>query len=71
MKKYPVYSIGRSLSYLIIATHLTALTILCFFADEIHSGVILVITVFSIAIASCVFEFFHSRTYRLQIDSFQ
>ena len=40
MKKYYLESVFRSLVYLIIAIVLTGFIVVCFFADEMHSGVI-------------------------------
>ena len=52
MKKYYFKSIFRSLIYLLISIVLTALIVLCCFADEINYGVIFVIIFLSISVKS-------------------
>ena len=68
MKKYYFQSVFRSLIYLFISLFLLALIVLCFFADEIHAGVIFVITVLSISVVAISFWFGFSLSMRIQID---
>ena len=68
MKKYYFQSIGRSLIYLFMSIIFVGLIILCCFADEIHSGVIFVITVLSVSVTAVLFWFVFSLSLRIQID---
>ena len=68
MKKYYFESVFRSLIYLFISLFLLALIVLCFFADEIHAGVIFAITFLSISVVAILFWFGFSLSMRIQID---
>ncbi len=68
MKKYYLMSFRRSLVYLIMAISLIGLSVICFFADEIHSGVVFVVTTFLISAAIILAWFIYSLTMRIQID---
>ena len=68
MKKYYFQSVFRSLIYLFISLFLIGLIVLCFFADEIHAGVIFVITFLSISVVAISFWFGFSLSLRIQID---
>ena len=54
--------------YTFIATILLLLIILCFFTDEIHSGVVFIITIFSIGLLVNLFWIGFSLSMRIQID---
>lgn len=68
MKKYYFQSIFKSLIYLGIALFLICCIVLCCFSDEIHSGVIFVITFLSISVVTIIFWFGFSLSMRIQID---
>ena len=68
MKKYYFNSVFSSLIYLVISTVLIALIVLCCFADEIHSGVIFLITSLSICVTVILFWVGFSFSMRIQID---
>ena len=68
MKKYYFQSVFRSLIYLFMSLFLIGLIVLCFFADEIHVGVIFVITSLSTSVVAILFWFGFSLTMRIQID---
>lgn len=68
MKKYYLQSIFKSLIYLGIALFLICCIVLCCFSDEIHSGVIFVITFLSISVVTIIFWFGFSLSMRIQID---
>ena len=68
MKKYYFQSIFKSLIYLGIALFLICCIVLCCFSDEIHSGVIFVITFLSISVVTIIFWFVFSLSMRIQID---
>lgn len=68
MKKYYFQSIFKSLIYLGIALFLICCIVLCCFLDEIHSGVIFVITFLSISVVTIFFWFCFSLSMRIQID---
>ena len=68
MKKYYLQSIFKSLIYLEIALFLICCIVLCCFSDEIHSGVIFVITFLSISVVTIIFWFGFSLSMRIQID---
>lgn len=68
MKKYYFQSTLKSLIYLGIALFLICCIVLCCFSDEIHSGVIFVITFLSISVVAILFWFGFSLSMRIQID---
>lgn len=68
MKKYYFQSLSKSLIYLGIAIFLICYIVLCCFSDEIHSGVIFVITFLSISVVTIIFWFGFSLSMRIQID---
>ena len=68
MKKYRFQSVARSLVYLIIALVLIAFIVVCFLSDEIHSGVIFIISFFSICVIIITFWVGFSLSMRIQID---
>ena len=68
MKKYYFEPVGRCLVYLVIAIVLIGMLVICFFADEIHSGVIFLIISFSVSSSIILFWFCYSLTMRIQID---
>lgn len=71
MKKFYFYSVFRSLIYLFIALHFSGMMVLCFFADEIHSGVIFCIVSFFIMVTILLFWFGFSLSMRIQFDFFK
>ena len=68
MKKYHFESVFRSLLYLFIALFLIALIVLCFYIDELHAGVIFVLTVLSVSVVAILFWFGFSLSMYIQID---
>jgi len=68
MKKYHFESVFRSLIYLFIALFLIALIVLCFYIDELHEGVIFVLTVLSVSVVAILFWFGFSLSMYIQID---
>lgn len=68
MKKYYFKSVGGSLIYLVIALFLIGCIVLCCFSDEIHTGVIFVITVLSVSVVTIIFWIGFSLSMRIQID---
>ena len=67
-KKFYFNSIWQSAIYVLIASVLLLLTILCCFADEMHSGVIWMITTFSISFFVVLFWAGFSLSMRIEID---
>lgn len=67
-KKFYFNSIWRSAIYVLIASVLLLLIILCCFADEMHSGVIWMITTFSISFFVVLFWAGFSLSMRIEID---
>ena len=68
MKKYHFESVFRSLLYLFIALFLIALIVLCFYIDELHAGVIFVLTVLLVSVVAVLFWFGFSLSMYIQID---
>ncbi len=68
MKKYYFESVFRSLIYLFISLFLIAIIVLCFYVDELHAGVIFVLTFLSISVVAILFWFGFSLSMRIQID---
>ncbi len=68
MKKYHFESVFRSLIYLFIALFLIALIVLCFYIDELHAGVIFVLTVLLVSVVAVLFWFGFSLSMYIQID---
>ena len=68
MKKYYFESVFRSLIYLFIALFLIAIIVLCFYIDEIHTGVIFVLTILSVSVVAILFWFGFSLSMYIQID---
>lgn len=67
-KKFYFNSIWQSVIYTFIAMILLLLIILCFFIDEIHSGVLFIITILSIGLLANLFWIGFSLSMRIQID---
>lgn len=68
MKKYYFESFFKSLVYLFISFYIIGQIVLCFFADEIHAGVIFVLTILFSSLVVILFWFGFSLSMRIQID---
>ena len=68
MKKFHFESGFRSLFFLFIALFLIALIVLCVYIDELHEGVIFVLTVLSVSVVAILFWFGFSLSMYIQID---
>lgn len=67
-KRYYLNSIAWSLGYIMIGVVLIGFSILCCFADEIHSGVILAISIFIISAVISFIWSIYSFTARIEFD---
>ena len=68
MKKYYLQSVFSSLAYLIIVIVMTGFIVVCFFEDEMHSGVIFSMIFLSISVVVVLIWVGYSLTMRIQID---
>ena len=67
-KKFYFYSIWGSVIYGLIAVILLLMIITCFFADEMHSGVVFIITILSISVLATSFWAGFRLSMRIEID---
>ena len=65
VKKYYFLSVMRNLVYIFIVLFLIACFVLCFFVDEIHSGVVFVMIFLSISIVLISIWIGFSFTFRI------